>query len=366
MPIKLSKINKHHNIYADYIEPSALEQFINVMNDDRIIQGALMPDVHTGYTLPIGGVIASNDWVFPAFVGYDIGCGVLTCNLGKLNRTFNIEDRNSILEIIPVGFNNQNNPIEKFKISNIFNNATKFAKDEFKKSTNQLGTLGSGNHFIELGVDVNDNLYCTIHSGSRNFGHTIASHYMALAANSDKPKEGIFGFNVNSENGKNYINDLLLAQEFALINRLTMLELICDLFKLTKVDEIINRNHNHAELKDNMWVHRKGATHAEKGMLGVIPGNMRDGVYIVEGLGNPDSLYSSSHGAGRKLSRSKAKVNIDINEFKSTMGNIIAKVDEGSLDESPMAYKDFEQVMSQQTDLCKIIKHIRPILNVKS
>ena len=130
-------------------------------------------------------------------------------------------------------------------------------------------------------------------------------------------------------------------------------------------EHLINRNHNHAEEKDGLWIHRKGATHAEDGMMGVIPGNMRDGSFIVRGKGNPDSLYSSSHGAGRVIGRKQAKRELDLEDFKLTMKGVTAMVGEDTLDESPMAYKDIFEVMRLQADLVDMIHHITPIVNVK-
>ena len=158
--------------------------------------------------------------------------------------------------------------------------------------------------------------------------------------------------------------------EFALENRLEIIRRVvkeiqhyCDGDAVW--DKLINRNHNHAEEKDGLWIHRKGATHAEKGMMGVIPGNMRDGSFIVEGKGNPDSLYSSSHGAGRVLGRRKAKETLDVDDFTETMEGIVAKVDSKTLDESPFAYKDIFQVMEQQEDLVEVHHRVVPLINVK-
>jgi len=193
---------------------------------------------------------------------------------------------------------------------------------------------------------------------------------MKIASNSDKAKEGAYGMDVNSQNGKDYITDMNFCCEYAIENRRQIL------LKVEKVisnhcsgkmfyDSIINRNHNHAELKDGLWIHRKGATHAEDGMMGVIPGNMRDGSFIVRGKGNPDSLYSSSHGAGRVMSRSKAKENISMDDFKESMDGIVAKVTNGTLDESAFAYKDIFEVMDNQKELVDVVHHVKPIINIK-
>jgi tRNA-splicing ligase RtcB len=241
-----------------------------------------------------------------------------------------------------------------------------------KNGNLQLGTLGSGNHFIEIGVDEFNEIWIIIHSGSRGVGHGCAIYYMQLAHPNNKAGEGHYGFDVNSNEGKNYIKDLNFCLEYALLNRKIMLNLVDDAISDCGIQcyydpkVLINRNHNHAETKDGKkWIHRKGATHAEKDMLGIIPGNMRDGSFIIKGLGNEDALCSSSHGAGRILGRKKAKKKLNLEEFSQTMEGIVANVSENTLDESPMAYKDIFKVMEFQKDLVKVLKHVKPILNVK-
>lgn len=194
---------------------------------------------------------------------------------------------------------------------------------------------------------------------------------MKLASPNGKASEGHYGFDVDSQNGRGYIKDMNWCHDYALWNRKVMLFDIIDSIRECKIDggindEIINRNHNHAESKDGLhWIHRKGATHAEEGMMGVIPGNMRDGSFIVRGKGNPDSLYSSSHGAGRVLGRAKAKQLVDLDDFTLTMDGIVANVSEDTKDESPFAYKNIYEVMELQKDLVEVVAHVRPILNVK-
>lgn len=215
-------------------------------------------------------------------------------------------------------------------------------------------------------------MWVIIHSGSRGIGHEIATTYMRLASSNGKATEGHDGFDVNSFNGKNYITDLNFGLQFALSNRKMMLErierIMTNLMKDGSFlwDAMINRNHNHAELKDGLWIHRKGATHAEVGMGGVIPGNMKDGSFIVEGLGNPDSLWSSSHGAGRIMGRKAAQKSLDMEKFKASMKGITALVTKDTLDESCFAYKDIYEVMRLQDKLVKVIAHSRPIVNIKA
>ena len=177
--------------------------------------------------------------------------------------------------------------------------------------------------------------------------------------------EGQHLFHVDSLEAKAYISDMNYCLEYALENRKKMIYKIVELLGFPEPLEFINRNHNHAELKDGLWIHRKGATHAEKGMMGVIPGNMRDGSFIVKGKGNPDSLCSSSHGAGRVLSRVQAQKTLSLETFKNEMTQVIAKVDAETLDESPFAYKNIFDVMKLQKDLVEIVDYIKPLVNIK-
>lgn len=397
------------HVYADILEESAKEQFDSAMEQDFVISGALMPDAHTGYSLPIGAVVATRDVVVPAWVGYDIGCGMCALKLGGISLSDIDVYKKDIFDLIykniPVGFNR--NKIENnYSLVGLTNHSKKIAHD--KSFVYALGSLGGGNHFIEIGYDDEENVWIIIHSGSRGVGHAIATYYMTLAS-SDKellskefdeghkevlkhnpnrydqiknnwldkkmgrsrPKEGHFPLYVDSQSGKDYIQDLNWCLDFALANRKEMMNRVIKVLNLFilndihSIGEIINRNHNHVVEHDGLWVHRKGATHAEEGMMGVIPSNMRDGSFIVRGKGNPDSLYSSSHGAGRVMGRRQAKRVLDIDGFSKSMEGITAKVEEDTLDESPMAYKNIFEVMELQKDLVEVITHVKPIINIK-
>ncbi len=402
---------KQIKIYAEHLEDTALEQFNSAMEQEFSIKGALMPDAHTGYSLPIGAVVATKNMIVPAWVGYDIGCGMCALKLEGIDYLDIKEHSKEIFDLIykyiPVGFNTNDRPIN-YSLKGLTIAGEEIARK--KRWGKAIGSLGGGNHFIEIGYDDDLNVWVVIHSGSRGVGHGIAAHYMTIASsdpaklmqefddthkdllkfNPDnyeriktnwvskkqgrlRPKEGHYGFDVNSQNGKDYIQDLNWALDFALANRKEMMKRITNAvteainISCYELDfsELINRNHNHAEEKNGLWIHRKGATHAEDGMLGVIPGNMRDGSFIVRGKGNPDSLFSSSHGAGRVLGRKQAKRELDVGEFEATMQGITALVGEGTLDESPMAYKDIFEVMRLQADLVDTICHVTPLLNVK-
>jgi len=376
---------KPHKIYGiENIEGEALAQFYDAMKQSFVVQGALMPDSHAGYSLPIGAVVATEGVVVPAWVGYDIGCGMCAVPTSFSREGVEREKKaifDQIYRNVPTGFSHNeravewsyHGPVSDFVMRDLL---------AVGAPSKQIGTLGGGNHFIEIGYDETDRVWIVIHSGSRNVGHKIATHYMKIASGSDKAREGHYGLHVSSKAGQDYIDDLAFGLQFALDNRLAMIkrvEAAIGHYVSGGVDyaQLINRNHNHAEVRwlscpitrsmRPTWVHRKGATHAETGMMGVIPGNMRDGSFIVRGKGNPDSLFSSSHGAGRILSRKKAKEELNMDDFVSTMAErgIQARVERGTLDESPSAYKSIFEVMAMQTELVDVVHHIKPLINIK-
>lgn len=362
---------KDTHIFAEVLEPEALEQFESAMSQPFAVKGALMPDAHAGYSLPIGAVVATDGVILPAWVGYDIGCGM--CAVPTTFQRSDVETRaehifKSIYRGVPVGFshNQKDSAWDYSALAHTPALAAIFAKNGLR----QLASLGGGNHFIEIGYDEDDAVWIIIHSGSRGIGHAVATHYMKLASGDGKAREGHFGFAVDSAEGQNYIDDLAFCLAFALENRHQIIQRVvremahyCDGF--ADWSRLINRNHNHAELKDGLWIHRKGATHAEAGMMGVIPGNMRDGSFIVEGKGNPAALWSSSHGAGRVLGRKAAQRSLSVDQFTETMRGVVAKVGAETLDESPFAYKDIFDVMRQQAEMVEIKHHVRPIINIK-
>ena len=421
------KTQTPYKIYAELLDETSQKQFNNVLAQKYVTYATLMPDAHAGYSMPIGGVCATKDVVVPQFVGFDIGCGMCAykTDFSKEEVRLNAEVIYSkIVEKIPLGFSRHKN----HQPCKIDAELTNFAQRVLDTSgLKQLGTLGGGNHFIELGYGSDDKVWIIVHSGSRGFGHKIASHYMLQAYLLKHPQEGklekiledfeqrnrgfkehnpegfvksfekfkhkqileinkkidldnlegIWGLDVNTALAQDYIKDQNYALAFALENRKRMIEVIHTVvnevlkkeFTCKYEDEtrFINRNHNHTEFDTQRgeWIHRKGATHAKKGLLGVIPANMRDGCFIVKGKGNEDSLMSSSHGAGRVMSRRKAKKEISFEDFKVSMQGIKGTVDENTLDESPFAYKDIFEVMRLQSDLIEVLEHINVIINVK-
>ena len=289
-------------IHADSLDPIATEQVKQIARHPAI-HGliSIMPDAHAGAGCVIGFTGKFRQSVIPNIVGVDIGCGVAAFPLtGVVKIDFQGLD-DYIRASIPLGMN-QREDAAFFKsvpvpdtLKKVAHSLCEHTEEGFYKANKigkhlspliQLGTLGGGNHFIEIGVDEEGTSWIVLHSGSRKVGHSVAEHYMKIAANSDRPLEGCYGIDANSKDGKDYITDLKFCLEFALANRKEMahrIEQVIAKYAKCEADfsKLINRNHNHAELKDGLWIHRKGATHAEKDMMGVIPGNMRDGSFIV-------------------------------------------------------------------------------------
>ncbi len=422
-----SKTGTPYKVYAELLEGEAQKQFYNVLNQPYVTYGALMPDAHTGYTMPIGGVCATKDMVVPQFVGFDIGCGM--CAYKTEYTRAQVETHvdqiyDLIVERVPLGFNRHKNH-QSLKIDLPMSDFAEHILNTI--GLKQVGTLGGGNHFIEIGYGADERVWIVIHSGSRGFGHKIASHYMLQSYIAKYPQEGrlkaviddfeernrlfkernpegykkalkkfsskqkldiskkydldkikeILPLGVESDMGRDYIKDQNFALEYALENRKRMIETIHNIlnevldgefvFDYTDENHFINRNHNHAEYntKRKEWIHRKGATQAENGMRGVIPGNMRDGSFVVIGRGADESLSSSSHGAGRVMSRKKATKEVNLEEFKASMDGIKGTVDANTIDESPFAYKDIFEVMRLQEDLVDVVEHIKVLINIK-
>lgn len=409
---KLDSLGIPYKIYADVVDDNTAEQFIDAMEKSNALQGFLAPDCHAGYTLPIGSVIKTKGKIYASFVGFDIGCGMsaIRTNVKNLTEQQLQELKTLILKKIPLGRDTHKG---RMKLKNKYTGISDIATDVFLHlADKQVGTLGGGNHFIEVGTDKEDYVNIVIHSGSRGVGKKIAEHYMKLAAMEDVDKsryetefrskndweaknpdnfkkamdefvyrrtrarvsdvEGAYGFDISSESGKAYIHDMDQALAFALENRETMIYAIVDCIeKVVRTGQVltsrfINRNHNHAEINEaGEVIHRKGATHAEAGMLGVIPGNMRDGSFIVSGKGNPHSMNSSSHGAGRVLSRRQAKDLLSLEDLRIATQGIVTNHSDETIDEAPDAYKNIFEVMELQSDLVEVLDHIKPILNIK-
>lgn len=365
---------------------------------------ALMPDTHTGKGMPIGGVIATKDVIIPNAVGVDIGCGMIFCETNiKIDDIKDIETGSGsllqtiigdILRTVPVGKNRfkTNQPCET--VDKAFNEIHKYDKnpqllEELNTGYKQIGTLGGGNHFIELQSDENGFLCLMIHSGSRHFGKTVCDYFNEKAKKlnelyySSVPSNyGLSFLPTNSVEGLQYINWMNLALEFAHENREKMLIVVQNIIKnlLYKYTDLhveffnkINCHHNYASLEnhygENVWVHRKGATRARLNELAVIPGAMGSKSYVVEGLGNEMSFCTSSHGAGRKYSRTMAMNTFSTEEVMLDLkekGVILGKNNKKDVaEESRFAYKDIDTVMENQKDIVRILKTLETVGVVK-
>jgi len=361
------------------LEQKAQQQIYNNLGFPFLEKLAIMPDCHPGYLLPIGGVALLNGVISPNYVGFDQGCGmccvIVPCKYDEIikNKKQGLKIFDQIYEEIPVGYKTR---ISNFPDYQEFKSASgnkTLNKEVNEKLRIQLGTLGSGNHFIELGKEENDkNLGITIHSGSRKPGYLIAQYYMRKSKTVDRDLPNGF-LHLDSDVGQMFVQDLNYALEYALANRKMMMDILFDILGFNVKDKkalfltMVNENHNHAIVQDDGRVlHRKGATESAKDQLGVIPGNMRDGVYIVKGLGNEAYLNSSSHGAGRKGSRTWAKEAISLDRFKETMKGKITKVCKGTLDEAPDAYKDVSVVIkAQEGVVIEVVNHIESEIIIK-
>lgn len=371
---------------------------------------ALMPDTHTGYGMPIGGVLATTaDTVVPNAVGVDIGCGVnfIHTNIPvkllsevKSSRGLTLahEIVRSIMEQVPVGFDHHKQPQKSDFLERVEREKPYFLLHygnqqlpTLEEAKYQIGTLGGGNHFIELQTDEQGMLGIMLHSGSRNFGYKVANYFNNIARqenkrdNSPVPDSHQLAYlNTESETGKGYLGWMNLALDFARENRALMMERVINavfdhVTKEAKFTDIqtslhVNAHHNYAALEHHygkdVLVHRKGAIRAEKGELGIIPGAMGSYSYIVEGLGNPKSFNSASHGAGRVMGRKEALRQFTPKEVEKDLAEqgVIAFGKRRRNDvpeEYRLVYKDIDQVMTCQTDLVKPILKLKTVAVIK-
>lgn len=353
------------------IELEAQQQMIKVLAMPELVSLAIMPDVHAGYDLCIGGVAQLDGVVSPSFVGYDIGCGMCHVNTGKTLNDLGLEKSGRrqklferIQEAVPAGVGKGRKRASDIEFRSACGDAHLDKKVEPSVYT-QLGTLGGGNHFLEVGVNSAGMLGVTIHSGSRRAGYDIASWYM---------RQGRL-LRTGGDLGRAYLQDMGWALDFALENRRLMLKDTLEAIgfsaheirKYLAEESMINETHNHAILQsDGTVLHRKGATPAEEGQMGVIPANQRDGVWITRGLGNREFLSSASHGAGRTMSRKEAAKKGSVSDLEKLMKGIICRTDKRVLDEAPWAYKRIDAVLAAQDGvLVDVIDHFKPILVLK-
>lgn len=374
-------------------EDGAIKQAENILKHPCLVGNVcLMPDTHEGYGMPIGGVVALENAICPNMVGVDIGCGMLAVKTSLTEITTDElkkvlggskENKAGIRSNIPVGFDHH----KKNQEHSIFEEErwehTTICKQEFNSAKKQLGTLGGGNHFIEIQKGDDNHIWFMIHSGSRNLGYKVANHYNEIAKKlctmwkQDEVVQNDLAFlPAGDKYFGEYLKEMKLCLDFAYANRQKMSEIIKNefirVFPNVEFIEEINIHHNYASIENhygkNVWVHRKGATLARENTIGIIPGSQGTNSYIVQGLGNPKSLCSCSHGAGRKMSRKKAIENLDLAEEQAILdsrGILHSLRYKSSLDEAPSAYKDIDTVMEEQKDLVKILVKLEPLAVVK-
>ncbi|WP_111893047.1 RtcB family protein [Acinetobacter sp. MB5] len=382
-------------IFTQDIDHDSIEQ-LSKMAQLQFIHShiAVMPDVHVGKGATVGSVIPTKHAIIPAAVGVDIGCGMnaIRLNLKAHQLPDNLSPlRHAIERKVPVGFNMHKQvkakastltPLEKrlqpilLKHSGLVRMLRQFDATWQK----QLGTLGGGNHFIELCLDENQDVWIMLHSGSRGLGNVIGTYFIELAKKEAQhrfghvPDKDLSYFAEGSASFDDYVEAVEWAQSYAYENRREMMRLILEAirpilpsFQMTK--EAINCHHNYVSQEnhfgENVFVTRKGAIRAGEDELGIIPGSMGAHSYIVRGKGNPESFCSCSHGAGRKMSRSKAKLLFNQQDLIEQTIGIECRKDTDVIDEIPSAYKDIDQVIAYQSDLIEVVHTLKQILCIK-
>lgn len=396
---------KDLKIYTQNIEEEAKNQIDLLLEQPAFSQSKvrIMPDVHAGKGCVIGFTGNLGEKIIPNIVGVDIGCGMLTIDLGEIDLDLQLVD-DVIRKYVPSGFSVHEGRQVKFdKLQDL--KCYRYLKDT-KRLERSLGTLGGGNHFIEIDQDENNHKYLVIHTGSRNLGKQVADYYQNLAdqicnynydeynkiqqklihdykeqgrrkeiqgALKELKKEYTMSANkipkdlafLEGTYREDYLHDMKICQEFAVLNRQTIAKLICENLGLDKCNHSFETIHNYIDLETNIV--RKGAISAKKEELVLIPINMRDGCIIAKGKGNVDWNESAPHGAGRIMSRIKAKQTLELEDFKQSMEGIFTtSVNEETLDEAPFVYKPMQEIIDNMSPTVDIVKIIKPIYNFKA
>lgn len=380
-------------IWTDDITPEALQQLKNVSTLPFVhAHGVVaMPDVHVGVGATVGSVIATDSAVIPAAVGVDIGCGINAVRLSL--KATDLPDnlapiRHQIERDVPLGVGpggtHKHKNMPKFDpelATRLKQLMVKHPRLENNQAQRQIGTLGSGNHFIEICLDQNDDVWVMLHSGSRGIGNLIGRYFIEKAKRRMEsldivlPDTNLAYLPDDSDDFKDYVEAVQWAQDYAFENRRVMMDRtiaamrrhIKTPFQITQ--EAINCHHNYVEQEEHfgqqLWVTRKGAIRAREGDLGVIPGSMGQRSYIVRGKGNLDSYCSCAHGAGRQFSRTEARKRFTVEDLKAQTEGVESRKDKAVLDELPAAYKDIDEVMENQKDLVEVLHVLKQVVCVK-
>jgi tRNA-splicing ligase RtcB (3'-phosphate/5'-hydroxy nucleic acid ligase) len=380
-------------VYTSEIEASARQQLVNVSRLPIVHHHvAAMPDVHLGIGATVGSVIPTLKAIIPAAVGVDIGCGMMAA---RLSLTSNEIDEKSLKKVfnqisrdVPVGFGQHDKalaqeakPFQK-GLARILEKHPGVRKRVGRKSdwTRQLGTLGGGNHFIEVCLDETNGVWVMLHSGSRGIGNAIGTYFIALAKKDfqkfqiNLPDKDLAYFREGAEHFDDYVEAVGWAQDYARANREEMMELVVAAMRrhlpsFGVVREAVNCHHNYVEREshfgESVWLTRKGAIRARRGELGIIPGSMGVQSYIVRGKGSAESFDSCAHGAGRRMSRTAAQKQFSVADLIRQTEGVVCKKDKSVLDEIPGAYKNIDEVMANQADLVEVVHTLKQVLCVK-
>ncbi len=363
-----NRVGNEVKIFTNTLEQEVYDQIKSLANFEPYLNETIrvMPDAHVGKGSTIGTTLTITNKVTPNLVGVDIGCGMLTTKLKEKDIDLPKLDR-IIKREVPSGFSVRNESIAKFDFSKL--RSAKHANLE--RASLSIGTLGGGNHFIELNKSDDGSLYLVIHSGSRHLGVNVWKYYQDLAIkNMSAITQGKLPATVRDlaylkdADFEDYLNDMKIVQHFASVNRKTMTKVIVEEMGLNVSDQF-ETIHNYIDLKN--MILRKGAVSAEDGEILLIPINMRDGSLICRGKGNPDWNYSAPHGAGRLMSRTKAKELISLEDYTESMKGIYSSsVNRSTIDEAPQAYKPMNEILDAIGDTAEVIEIIKPIYNFKA
>jgi tRNA-splicing ligase RtcB len=376
-------------VYTAEIEAAARQQLVNVSNLPIVHHHiAAMPDVHLGIGATVGSVIPTKGAIIPAAVGVDIGCGMIASRLSLTAK--DIDERslqkvfNQISRDVPVGFEQHDDAVADVKpfqkdLQRILDKHPGVQKRIGKHSDwrRQLGSLGGGNHFIEVCLDESQGVWVMLHSGSRGIGNAIGSYFIELAKKDfqgNLPDRDLAYFPEGAQHFDDYVEAVGWAQNYARANRAEMLDLVIAAMRrhlpsFEAMQQAVNCHHNYVQRErhygESVWLTRKGAIRAGKGELGIIPGSMGARSYIVRGKGSAASFESCAHGAGRKMSRTAAGKKFSVEDLKEQTAGVICRKDKGVLDEIPGAYKDIDEVMANQADLVEVVHTLKQVLCVK-
>jgi tRNA-splicing ligase RtcB len=379
-------------VYTGEIEPAARQQLVNISKLPIVHHHvAAMPDVHLGIGATVGSVIPTKKAIIPAAVGVDIGCGMMAT---QLSLTGNELDESALKKVfaqisrdVPVGFAAHRQPLDH--AARLFQRGlTRILQkhpdvQKRKKNLNwahQLGSLGGGNHFIEVCLDESNRVWAMLHSGSRGIGNAIGSYFIELAKKDAErnhialPDRDLAYFPEGAKHFDDYVEAVGWAQDYARANREEMMDLVLEAMRrhlpgFEVTGEAVNCHHNYVERETHygepVWLTRKGAIRAGAGELGIIPGSMGARSYIVRGRGSAESFHSCAHGAGRRMSRNAAQKAFSLDDLRSQTEGVICRKDKGVLDEIPGAYKNIDEVMANQSDLVEVVHTLKQVLCVK-